>query len=31
MKKAYEKYKGKIEFVGIDCNDTEDKWKKSSS
>lgn len=29
MKKAYEKYKGKIEFVGIDCNDTEDKWKKA--
>ena len=23
------KYKGKIEFVGIDCNDTEDKWKKA--
>ena len=29
MIKAYEKYKGKIEFVGIDCNDTEDKWKKA--
>ena len=29
VKKAYEKYKGKIEFVGIDCNDTEDKWKKA--
>ena len=29
MKKAYEKYKGKKEFVGIDCNDTEDKWKKA--
>lgn len=28
MKKVYEKYKGKIEFVGIDCNDIEDKWKK---
>lgn len=27
MKKSYEKYKGKIEFVGIDCNDTEKKWK----
>lgn len=27
MKKAYEKYKGKVEFVGIDCNDTEQKWK----
>lgn len=27
MKKSYEKYKGKVEFVGIDCNDTEKKWK----
>ena len=25
----YNKNKGKIEFVGIDCNDTEDKWKKA--
>lgn len=29
MKKVYEKYKGKVEFVGIDCNDTEEKWKKA--
>ena len=27
MKKMYEKYKGKLEIVGIDCRDTEDKWK----
>ena len=27
MKKYYEKYKDKIEFLGIDCNDTEAKWK----
>ena len=29
MKKAYEKHKGKVEFVGVDCNDTEEKWKKA--
>ena len=27
MKKYYEKYKGKFEIVGVDCNDTEAKWK----
>lgn len=27
MKEYYEKYKGKFEIVGIDCNDTEAKWK----
>lgn len=27
MKEYYAKYKGKIEIVGIDCNDTEAKWK----
>ena len=27
MKKMYEKYQGKLEIVGIDCNDTEEKWK----
>lgn len=27
LKKAYEKYKGQLEIVGIDCNDTEEKWK----
>ncbi|MBQ3827803.1 MAG: redoxin domain-containing protein [Prevotella sp.] len=27
MKKYYEKYKGKFEILGIDCNDTEQKWK----
>ena len=27
MKKMYEKYKGKLEIVGIDCKDTEAKWK----
>lgn len=29
MKKLYNKYKGKVEIVGIDCNDTEEKWKKA--
>ncbi|MCI6117912.1 MAG: TlpA family protein disulfide reductase [Prevotella sp.] len=27
MKKYYEKYSGKFEIVGIDCKDTEAKWK----
>ena len=27
MKKYYEKYKGKFEILGIDCNDTQEKWK----
>ena len=27
MKKYYDKYKSKLEIVGIDCNDTEDAWK----
>ena len=27
MKKYYEKYSGKFEIVGIDCNDTKEKWK----
>lgn len=27
MKKAYEKYKDRMEIVGIDCGDTEKKWK----
>lgn len=27
LKQAYEKYKGKVEIVGVDCNDTEKKWK----
>ena len=27
LKQAYEKYKGQLEIVGIDCNDTEEKWK----
>lgn len=27
MKEYYAKYKGKFEIVGIDCNDTEEKWK----
>jgi len=31
MKNTYEKYKstGKLEFVSIDCNDTEQKWKEA--
>ena len=27
MKEYYAKYPGKFEILGIDCNDTEDKWK----
>lgn len=27
MKAYYEKYKGKLEMLGIDCNDTEEKWR----
>lgn len=29
MKKYYEKYAGKFEILGIDCNDTEEAWKKA--
>lgn len=27
MKKYYEKYNDRLEILGVDCNDTEDKWK----
>ncbi len=29
MKEYYSKYKGKFEILGIDCNDTEQKWKEA--
>lgn len=29
MKKYYEKYRAKMEIVGVDCNDTKEKWKAS--
>lgn len=29
MKNYYEKYKGKFEILGVDCNDTEAKWKEA--
>ena len=29
MKKYYEKYRGKFEIVGVDCNDSVEKWKKA--
>ena len=29
MKKYYDKYKNKMEILGIDCNDTEEKWKEA--
>ena len=29
MKEAYAKHKDKVEFVGIDCNDTQEVWKKA--
>ena len=31
MKEAYAKYKGKVEFVGIACRDTEEKWKAATA
>ena len=27
MKEHYAKYKGKLEILGIDCNETQEKWK----
>lgn len=27
MKRYYEKYKGKLEIVGVDCGDTDSQWK----
>lgn len=27
LKKYYEKYKDRMEILGVDCNDTEEKWK----
>ena len=27
MKKYYEKYKSKLEILGVDCRDTQEKWK----
>lgn len=29
MKEYYNKYKGKFEILGVDCNDTEAKWKEA--
>jgi len=29
MKEYYSKYKGKVEFIGIDCNDTDKNWKEA--
>ena len=29
MKEYYKKYDGKFEILGIDCNDTEAKWKEA--
>ena len=29
MKKVYEQYKDRMEIVGIDCGDTEEKWKEA--
>lgn len=29
MKKYYEKYRGKFEIIGVDCNDTVEMWKKA--
>ena len=31
MKEAYAKYKDKVEFVGIACRDTEEKWKSATA
>ena len=29
MKKYYEKYNDKMEIIGMDCRDTEEKWKEA--
>lgn len=29
MKEYYQKYAGKLEILGIDCNDSEEDWKKA--
>ena len=29
MKEYYEKYQGKFEILGIDCNDTDEKWREA--
>jgi thiol-disulfide isomerase/thioredoxin len=29
MKEYYEQYKSKAEFIGVDCRDSEDKWRKA--
>ena len=31
MKTAYARHKGKVEFVGIACRDTEEKWKTATA
>ena len=31
MKQFYKKYAGKFEILGVDCNDTEEKWRKAVS
>ena len=31
MKQYYKKYAGKFEILGVDCNDTEEKWRKAVS
>ena len=31
MKAAYAKHKGKVEFVGVACRDTEEKWKNATA
>ena len=31
MKQAYAKHKGKVEFVGVACRDTEEKWKAATA
>ena len=31
MKAAYAKYKGKVEFVGVACRDSEEKWKAATA
>lgn len=29
MKEYYSRYKGSVEFIGIDCNEPEEKWRKA--
>ena len=31
LKEIYETYAGRLEIIGVDCNDTEDRWRSAVS